>query len=173
MGMNGLRVWTWVAALLLSACGVVRFDVEQPLPEQRVEAGLLGGVLPALLPNPVKFTVDLKAEQEKRGTGPATKLYLSQLQFRVTPTAMPPGNFDFLDEVHLFAESSAAGLPRVEIARLVSVPRGATVVDFSIVPEVDLLPYVNAGAALTATATGRPPASDVTFDGRVVLDVRI
>lgn len=160
--------------LALSGCGAINFDVEQALPEQRIEGGgLLGGVLPTLLPNPAKFTIDLKAEQQKHGTGPATKLFLKQLQFRVTPASMPSGNFDFLEEAHLFAEASAAGLPKVEIATLKPVPRGVILVDFAIVPAVDLLPYVNAGAELSATATGSRPASDVTFDGLIVVDVRI
>ena len=154
-----------------SGCGAISFDVEQKLAEQRVPGGVLGGLLPALLPNPVKFTVDLKAEQEKRGTGPATKLFLKKLTFAITPAAMPSGNFDFLDEVHLFAEAS--GLAKVEIATLKPVPRGVTAVVFTINPALNLLPYVNAGAALSATATGAQPRSDVTFDGVIVLDVRI
>ncbi|MDP1825119.1 MAG: hypothetical protein Q8L48_17810 [Archangium sp.] len=160
--------------IVASGCGAISFDVEQNLPEQRVQGGgVLGGLLPSLLPNPARFTIDLKAEQEKRGTGPATKLFLKQLQFRITPAAMPSGNFDFVDEAHLFAEASAAGLPKVEIATLKPAPRGVLILDFDIVPAVNLLPYVNAGAELSATATGRQPAEDVTFDGLIVLDVRI
>ena len=170
--LGGEEVGMLLALLIAaSGCGAISFDVEQKLPEQRVPGGALGGLLPALLPNPAKFTVDLKAEQEKRGTGPATKIFLKKLAFTITPPAMPSGNFDFLDEAHLFAEAS--GLAKVEIATLKPVPRGATTVEFAIVPSVNLLPYVNAGAALSATASGAQPRSDVTFDGVIVLDVRI
>ena len=160
-------------AFAVSGCGAIGFDVEQKLPEQRIQKSALGGLLPALFPNPAKLTIDLKAEQEKRGTGPATKIFLKKLQFNITTTAMPAGNFDFLEEAHLFAESSAAGLPKVEIATLKPVARGASSVDFTIVPNVNLLPYVNAGAELSATATGAQPNSDVTFDGLLIIDVRI
>lgn len=160
-------------ALLFTGCGALSFDVEQPLPEQRIERSAIGGLLPALLPNPAKMTIDLKAEQEKRGTGPATKIFLKKLQFDITPAGMPSGNFDFLQEVHLFAEKSSAGLPKVEIATLNPVPRGATHVDFTIVPNVNLLPYVNAGAELSATATGTQPNQDTTFAGSLIIDVRI
>ena len=161
------------AAFILCGCGAIGFDVEQKLPEQRIEKSVLGGLLPALFPNPAKLTVDLKAEQEKRGTGPATQIFLKKLQFNITPAGAPSGNFDFLEEAHLYAESSAAGLPKVEIATLKPVPRGATSVDFKIVPNVNLLPYVNAGAALSATATGTQPNQDITFDGVLIIDVRI
>lgn len=160
-------------ALVFTGCGAISFDVEQKLPEQRIQRSALGGLLPALFPNPAKLTIDLKAEQEKRGTGPATKILLKKLQFNITPAGMPSGNFDFLEEAHLYAEASSAGLPKVEIARLQPVPRGATSVEFAIVPEVNLLPYVNAGAELSATATGTQPNQDTTFDGLLIIDVRI
>lgn len=168
-----LRNVTMWAALALTGCGAIGFEVEQKLPEQRIQGGVLGGLLPALLPNPAKLTIDLKAEQEKHGTGPATKIFLKKLQFRITPEGMPSGNFDFLDEAHLFVESASAGLPRVEIATIKPAPRGVTTVDFAIVPGVDLLPYVNAGAELSATATGTQPTTDTTFDGLLIIDVRI
>jgi hypothetical protein len=157
----------------LSGCGAVGFDVEQKLPEQRIQRSAIGGLLPALFPNPARLTIDLKAEQEKRGTGPATKILIKKLQFNITPSGMPSGNFDFLEEAHLYAESSSAGLPKVEIATLKPVPRGVTTVEFTIVPGVNLLPYVNAGAELSATATGTQPNQDTTFDGLLVIDVRI
>jgi hypothetical protein len=53
------------------------------------------------------------------------------------------------------------------------VPRGQASVSFTVVPDVNLLPYVNAGATMTTTATGRQPAKDFTFDGKAVFEVRI
>lgn len=159
------------AVVLISGCGTVRFDVEQKLDEQRVMGNPLGGVLPTLLPNPFKLTIDVKTETEKRGTGPASAAYLKTLTLSATPAGNPSGNFDFLDEVHVFIE--APGLQKTEIATLKLVPRGATTVTFTPVKDVNLLPYVNAGASLTTTATATPPARDFTFDGRVVLEIRI
>ena len=34
-------------------------------------------------------------------------------------------------------------------------------------PDVELLPYINAGAQITATATGTQPSSDFSYDGSI------
>jgi hypothetical protein len=128
-------------------------------------------VLPTVLPNPAKFTIDLKAEVQKRGTGPATKAVLKSLALSILTAETPDANFDFLEEVHLFAEGP--GLQKVEIAKLQPVPRSAKSLTFEIVPDVDLLPYINAGATLSATATATQPRTDTSFDGKVAVEVRI
>lgn len=161
-------------AVCASGCQqLLQFDVEQALPEQRVAGSALGGILPAFLPSPLKVTVDVKAETAARNTGPASRLFLKELTLRVTPADAPAGTFDFLDEVHLFVATPSNAAPKVEVAALKPVPRGATRLTFTVVPNVNLLPYVNGGAELTATATGTQPRADVTFDGKLVLDVRI
>jgi hypothetical protein len=157
-----------LGGLTLAGCGIVQFDVSQALPEQTVAGNPLGGVLPSFVPNPLTLTVDLKAETQKRNTGPATAVYLKALSFSATRSS---GTFDFLDQVHVFIE--APGLSKVEIAMLSPVGKGLTAVTFTVVPALNLLPYVNAGATLTATATGHQPTQDFTFDGLVVLDVRV
>ncbi len=158
-------------ALALSSCGVVRFDLEQAIDEQRVPGNVIGGLLPSFFPNPFRLTIDVKAETQKRGTGPATAAFLKSLTLAATPAANPSGNFDFLEEVHVFIEAPA--LAKKEIATLKPVPRGATSVTFAVVKDVDLLPYVNAGASFTTSATGTQPARDFTFDGKAVIEIRI
>ncbi len=162
----------WRALFLfgLTSCGAVSFGVEQDLGRQDIQGSLLGGVLPSFLPNPAKFTIDLKAEVAKRGTGPARSAFLKSLTLNISPST-PEANFDFLQEVHLFTEG--AGLERVEIAKLQPVPRGVKSLSFEIVPNVDLLPYVNAGATLSATATATQPGKDTSFDGKVAVEVRL
>ncbi len=163
----------WVLGAVISGCGVIQFDVEEALPEQRVSGSPLGGVLPSFVPTPFKLEVDIKAEAEKRGTGPATKAFLKTLTLSATPKSNPSGNFNFLDEVHIFIAPTSGNLPKVEIARLAPVPKSVTVLNFELVPDVDLLPYMNTGAELTANATGRQPPTDVTFDGKVVVNVKL
>ncbi len=160
-----------LALFFFSSCGGVHFDVDQALGEQRIPGSPLGAVLPSLLPNPFRLNVDLKAETAKRGTGPATAAFLKSLTLAATPAANPSGNFGFLEEVHVFIEAPA--LPKKEVALLKPVPSEATSVTFTIIDGVDLLPYVNAGASITTTATGTQPARDFTFDGKVVLDIRV
>lgn len=154
--------------VLFTGCGLVQFDVDQPLPEQRIEGNVLGGLLPEFLPNPLKVSIDVKAETQKRGTGPATAAYLKSLTFNATRSS---GTFAFLDEVHIFIE--APNLPKREVARALPMGSGGTSLPFEMMPNENLLPFVNAGATLSATVSGHPPAKDFTFDGALVLDIRI
>src|SRR5258706_3524185 len=111
------------AALLIGGCGALSFDVEQALPEQTVQGSPVGGILPSFIPAPIPLMFDLRAETEKRGTGPAQHAFLKSLELRARSGA----NFDFLDEAHIFV--SAPSLPRVEIATLKPVPKGAATVE--------------------------------------------
>ncbi len=157
--------------LVLCSCGAVSFDVEQDLQRQLIQGNPLGGILSsAFLPNPYSLNIDLKAEVAKRGTGPATKAFLKSLKFDIAADT-PNANFDFVDETRLFVEGP--GLSKVEIARKVPVPNGLKTLEFEVVPDVDLLPYINAGATITATATGSQPAADTAFTGKVIVEVRI
>ncbi|MBK7857495.1 MAG: hypothetical protein IPJ65_02495 [Archangiaceae bacterium] len=160
-----------LALLMLTACGAVKFDVDQDLAEQTVPGSVLGGVLPSFIPNPMKLNIDVKSEVAKRGTGPARAAYLTQLTLSVTPHGSTATNFDFIDEVHLYVE--ALGVTKTEVAKLQPVPRSKSTLDFDIVPEVDLLPFINAGAQITAAASGAQPSKDTTFDGHVRIEVRI
>jgi hypothetical protein len=160
--------------ILLTGCGSLGFNVDQDLPEETVQGNPLGGILPSLVPSPFPLTIDVKSETEKRSTGPASAAFLKSLRFTATPHAMPSGNFDFVDEIHLFVDGPAnSTLPQKEIASLKPVPKGATTLDLVIAPNVDLLPYLNQGATISATAQGRQPSSTFTFDGHVVVTIRI
>jgi hypothetical protein len=167
-------------ALLLSVfsavigCGAISFDVTQNVPEQTVQGSPLAGVLPSVLQAPFKINIDAKSETEKRNTGPASSAALKQVQLTATPHASPSGNFDFVDEIHIFVEATNGGtLPKVEIATLKPVPKGQTTLNLVVVPGVDLLPYINAGAQISATASGHQPAQTVTYDGSVTVTIRI
>ena len=161
-----------VALLLVAGagCGGIHFDVAQDLPEQRVAGNPIGGLLPSFAPNPVPITIDLRAETQKMGTGPAKRAQLASLTLTATPHG-GGGNFDFLQEVHIYVEQKGGGLPKVEIATLKPVPTGQSTVTFTIVPNVDLLPYVNAGAVISATAMGSAPRMDFTYDGHIVITI--
>ena len=156
-----------------SGCGILSFDVDQDLPAQTIPGNPLGGVLPSFLQAPIPLQVDLKAETDKRGTGPATHAYLKSLTLSATPHGSPSGNFDFLDEVHVFVEPQSGALPKVEVATQKPVPRGQTSLDFTIVPNLDLLPYVNAGAQITASASGRQPQQNFSYDGHLTITIKL
>jgi hypothetical protein len=160
-----------LAVLVLSSCGAVSFDVDQDLQEQTVQGSTLPVALMTLLPNAFKLTIDINAAVAAHGTGPAKSATLKSLSLAITPHSAPMGNFDFLQSAHLFV--SASGQPMVEVANITSVPKGATALDFTIIPNVDLLPYIQAGANITATATGNQPSMDTSFDGHVTVTVHI
>jgi hypothetical protein len=164
-----------LSLLLCVGCGGLRFDVGQDLPEQRVAGSPLGGLLSGVLPGvAIPLNIDVRAETEKRNTGPARHVYMKSLTLRTTPAAMPSGTFDFLDEIRLFVGPRQGGsLPQSEVGRLVPVPKGQTRIEVPPLPDVDLLPYLNAGAQITATARGSQPPKDITFDGRIEVTIVI
>ena len=170
-----LRATSIVALAAVTGCGAISFDVSQSVPEQTVQGSPLGGILPTFLPQPFPVTINVQQETAKRSTGPAHSANLKQVEFQVTPHASPSGNFDFVDEIHIFVapSQSSSSLPMVEIATLKPVPKGQTTIDLTIVPGIDLLPYINAGATISASATGRQPMQTVTYDGNVVVTVHI
>src|SRR5438132_3665295 len=160
--------------LLVAGCGLIPFDVDQDIPEQRIAGNPLGGILPSFLSAPVPLMIDLKAETQKRDTVPAKSANLKALRFAATPHASPSGNFDFLDEIHIYIDSqNQASLGKKEIARLSPVPKGQTTIELQVIDGVDLLPYINAGAEISAAASGRQPTMDFTYDGHVTITVHI
>jgi hypothetical protein len=175
MRATTMRALAIVALVAMAGCGVIAFDVSQSVPEQTVQGSPLGGLLPSFLPQPFPVTINVQQETAKRSTGPARSANLKQVEFQITPHASPSGNFDFVDEIHIFVAPSSSGstLPMVEIANLKPVPKGQTTIDLAIVPGIDLLPYINAGASISATASGHQPTQTVTYDGSVVVTVHI
>ena len=157
--------------LAIAACGAISFDVEVPLQEQTIQGNPIGGLLPAFVPNPFTFDVDIEAETKKRDTGPATSAEIKSIEFASTPRDRPSGTFDFLDEVHIFIETNS--LPKKEIAFLKPVPKNVSVIKLEIVRDVNVLPYIGHGARITATASGRQPSKTFTYDGKVIVTVHV
>ncbi|WP_394850597.1 hypothetical protein LZC95_24460 [Pendulispora brunnea] len=92
--------------------------------------------------------------------------------FQLSIPAPPGQTFDFLQSVAFYAESS--GQPRVRIAHLDAVPRGASSLQVSIDPGVELKPYVVAPQmSITTEATGSRPQQESTVKAEVTLDVDI
>jgi hypothetical protein len=146
---------------------LVSFDVSQDIPPQTVPGSPLGALLPASLFS-IPVNIDLKAATAGHGTGPATKVTLSSITLTITS---PSGaKFDFVDSISISISSS--GLPQQEIARLQPVP-GTTTITIPPTGNVDLLPYINAGATITATVSGHAPAADTTFNGKVTVTVHV
>lgn len=159
-----------IAVLGLSlavGCGLLSFDVDQPIPEQTVQGSPLGALLPAGL---FAFPLNIDIQQQTRAmnTGPATGAYLKTVSLKVLSPA--GATFDFLDALSITI--AADGLPEVEVAKLDPVPARAQI-SLTIVPRVNLLPYLQKASNMKASARGRAPTQNVTFDGRVVVSVEL
>jgi hypothetical protein len=154
------------ALALAVGCGLVSFDIEERIPEQTVQGGLLS-VLPAGLFD-LPLNIDIAAQTKARGTGPASSAHLSQVTLAITDP--PDETFEFLDSITVTI--SGAGLPEVEVARLPDVPAQARI-SLQVLPSIDLLPYIKAGAKMKATAAGHMPRRTLRFDGKVVVTVKI
>jgi hypothetical protein len=155
-------------SVFLAGCGLIQFDVAQDLPAQTVPGSPLGDLLPSSLFS-VPINIDLSAVTKSHGTGPAKSANLKSLTFSVTMPA--DGNFDFMDSVSI--NIAAPGLPDQVVANLPSVPRGQITIRIPPTPGVDLLPYIQAGAQITATGGGHLPARDTTYVGKVIITVHV
>ena len=166
MNLNPKTLALAVAGLV-AGCGIIGFDVEEPIPEQVVEGSPIGALLPAGLFE-IPFQIDIEANTKAMGTGPARSAHLKA----ITLTIVAPADetFEFLDTISIFVQ--AEGLERREVAKSGNVPAQGSV-NLDIVPGIDLLPYVKKGATLSATATGHLPNRTVRFAGKVVVGIRV
>lgn len=161
---------------LLCGCSIFDFDIEQPVPEQRVQSNIVSGLLGTLVPAPFPLNINFEQETKARGTGPVRAAGLKELTFQITEAAMAAGDsddFDFVQGVDIFIESTKQGtaLQRQKIADLPSPEKKQTKMSLRTYPEVNLVPYINEGSRITSTAEGSVPPDDVTFNGKIVVHV--
>jgi hypothetical protein len=162
--------WLLPLGVALSAvgCGLTSFDASQDIPPQTVPGSPLGSLLPSALFS-FPMNIDVKSETAAQGTGPASSVTLKSIALTISsPTG---ATFDFVDSISI-SISSGSALPEQEIAKLQPVPADPSI-DIPPVLGVDLLPYINAGATITATASGHMPNADTTFAGSVVVTIHI
>ena len=162
-----MKVLLAALALLASGCGLIGFDVEQPIPEQRVPGSPLGGLLPVSV-FAFPLNIDIQQHTKAMNTGPATAAYLKVISLKVVAPASE--TFGFLDSLSVVI--SADGLPETDVAKLSPVPKTGQI-SLDLVPRINLLPYLQKAATMKASASGRAPTQDVTFNGRVVVNVEI
>jgi hypothetical protein len=122
--------------------------------------------------NDAPLMLNIMAETDQRHTGPASAAYLKDLSFTIQ---MPKGGtFYFADGVtiKLVPKDPNSTLPVIEIAKLNPIPNTNTI---HVIPDpgVNILPYANAGSNIEADAAGHLPTEDTTWDGEVVITVKI
>jgi hypothetical protein len=158
-----------ICALGAMGCGNISFDVEQDIPVTFIDPGKVDPNLPAgAVETEAPLNIDIQAETEKRNTGPASSARLKSLTFTII---MPPqGTFYFATGVSIFI--SANGLPTREIARLTPIPN-TTTISVPPIPDVEMLPYAERGATITATAVGTWPREYTEYVGKVVMTIKV
>ena len=72
--------------------------------------------------------------------------------------------------MHVESAKEGSDLPRLVLASLDPVPRGLTTLELK-PNDVDLLPYIEERAVITSSASGTPPADDVTFVGVYAVEI--
>lgn len=177
-GIGTMLVGSGALTGLGSGCGALAFDATQQIPQQKITGNLVAGVLGSFVPTPFTLQINLEQETKAHGTGPAHSAGLKALSFKLTNIPNPPrstDNFDFVDRIELFVESTKAGttLTRQKVADLLTVPKGVQAINLQCYPNVDLVPYINEGSKISSTASGRVPQNDVTFDGQLTVEIRV
>ncbi|MFO0558265.1 MAG: hypothetical protein U0269_09610 [Polyangiales bacterium] len=176
--MRPLRFALLPLFALASGCAPIGFDIPKTLDEQRVTgdpvANAAGQALPAGTLAPITFSVDLTAESNSRRV-PIGRVLLKSMSFSITPTAEPAGDtddFSFIRTMNVYFECTGAGctLPRVLVASVTN-PSTIRTLPFTITPNVNVKPYIDAGVRVVIEADAIPPPDDTTFNGVVVLRV--
>jgi hypothetical protein len=165
--------------LFLPACGLLDFDLTQRVPRQTVRGDPIAAQAGTLLPangvlNPFSFELNLTQETKARDTGPASSVRLKAMTLALEADSAEP-SFDWLSELHVFLESTKPGttLPRVELASLATVPRGARTLSLEVQSGIELIRYVEEGTRVSATARARAPARDAIFAGSAVFRIGV
>jgi len=162
---------------LTAGCQPSNFEMTLDLPERRQSANPAGAIT-TFLPTPFVFVVNLTDEAKIRNANPPRQAFLKDLSFSITSTARPVGDidtFDYLNTAEFFVEPTRPGsvLEKVKVA-IVPSKQGPTGEFWpSLVSNVNLLPLLQEGAHLTATATGVTPPDDVSYSGKIVLSVDV
>ena len=154
-----------IAALgtaFLLGCGIADFDLSRTISTETIPAA------PPLPGAPVQ-AIDVPLDQtvDSTSTGIVNAVYLSDLELTASS-----GNWGFLQSMDIYISSTMKGssLPKI-VAASASNPGATTELVFTPTQNLNLVPYVNEGAELTATATGTPPQQEVVFDGQFTLHV--
>lgn len=148
-------------SVLGGACSLAEFDIEQNIPEQTIQ-GTPFGVLAQFFDIPIQIEIQAKIKEQE--TGPIDSITLKSLVFRVTSD---DDDWGFVDSVDLFVDSTKEGSSLSQHVKVAHGDKPGAITSYSLtsVSGVNLLPYVEEGAELTAEAKGSAPPDDVSFAG--------
>ena len=171
--LRAFRVATcflFVAAMGAAGCGLISFDTTVDIAPS-VIPGNPAAAAPSTPAVVTSMDIPLDDKNLPSSADLADSVKLSSLTLRVTAPA--GATLDFLSSVSLtLVAPPSSGLPDRQIAAGAPEP-GSDQVTLKSTSDVDLLPYLHAGAVVRAVGTGRPPATDTTVAGKAVLTVSV
>ena len=174
-----------VLSLILSACDgttLGHFDVDESLPETRIEGSAVAVLLPLLLP---AMSLDISASQafQREDYDYLTSIQLDSLRLDIiesssddTLDTLEDGdldNFDFLSSMDVYIQSEFNGESQRELIGTIAdddpqLSAGLQSIIFSMTG-VDILRYIEAesGYEVQIEVLGEAPPDAVVFDGEV------
>lgn len=175
----------------LSGCNgttLGHFDVDETLPETRVEGNAVIGLLPEFFP---AMTLDVSSSEEFQSEDFdfLTSIQLDELTLIITASSTDENedsledgeadNFDFLSGIEIYIESEFDGESQRALIGFIDaddpqLSAGAQSIDFTLTG-TDILSYVeaDAGYAVQIEASGEAPPDAVIFGGDVVYRVGV
>lgn len=159
-----------IVALFTLAAGC---NLQIPIPDVQLGEFSIEGRDPALVLDQESLgTSEIPPDFLPENTGPISGLQLTALVLRVSEAGRADGDDDFGFLSHVEAYIFAEGLPRALVARVDNQVASDSLVLLA-TPNVDLIPYLDAGATLELVASGSTPPTNITFTAEANLVVNL
>jgi hypothetical protein len=157
---------------MLTACSNVdNFDVPVDAKATIPAATILDQLL-----DPLSFgafeSIDLSQDLKNQGVTKADVDSVHLQSFSLTITAPTGQTFDFMESISFSVETE--GQPKALVAKLDSVPKGATKIELTAEKGVELAPYVVAPSMrMTTSVKGKRPMQQTSVDAHLVFDLDV
>ena len=176
---------------VLSACDgttLGHFDVDETLPETRIEGTAALALLPPVLP-PMMLDVSSSEEFQSEEFDFINSIQIDELTLIISSSSTDqsedtledgePDNFDFLSDIEIYIEAVFDGQSERELLGVIDendpqLSAGAQSIDFTLTG-TNILRFVeaDAGYAVQIEASGEAPPDAVLFGGGVVYRVGV
>ena len=117
-------------------------------------------------------SIDFTQELKNQGVSKSDVDSVHLKSFSLTVTAPAGQTFDFMDSISFSVEPE--GQPKALVAKLDSVPKGATKIDLAVETSLELAPYVVAPSMrMTTSVQGKRPMQETNIAAHLVFDLDV
>jgi hypothetical protein len=164
-------IGTLALGLLTGCSNIDNFDVPVDAKATIPAATILDQLL-----DPVSFgaleSIDFTQELKNQGVTKSDVDSVHLKTFSLTIPAPAGQTFDFMDSVSFSVTTD--GQPTALVAKLDSVPKGATKIDLKAETALELAPYVVAPSMrMTTSVKGKRPTQETTIAAHLVFDIDV